>query len=160
MQTLLPRIVQLWEDLQVPLVHRSRFYLAFKGRETFYYEAEHRRLIHQQTQVQPPCPVFRGLHHDVLCRWVGRPSTLRLSVGASYTSKPKYNPPALLLGILIIMDKVQHESVVIYYEAEHRRLVHQQTQVHPPCPVVRGLHHNVLSTSKPRYTHPALFSAS
>ena len=51
MQTLLPRIVQLWEDLQVPLVHRSRFYLAFKGRETFYYEAEHRRLIHQQTQV-------------------------------------------------------------------------------------------------------------
>ena len=51
-QTLLPRIVQLWEGLQVPLVHRSRFFLAFRGRETFYYEAEHRRLIHQQTQVQ------------------------------------------------------------------------------------------------------------
>ncbi|KAL0046102.1 hypothetical protein WJX82_002585 [Trebouxia sp. C0006] len=50
-ETLLPRIVQLWEDLHVPLVHRSRFYLAFKGRETFYYEAEHRRLIHQQTQM-------------------------------------------------------------------------------------------------------------
>jgi hypothetical protein len=60
MQTLLPRIVQLWEDLQVPLVHRSRFYLAFKGRETFYYEAEHRRLIHQQTQVQSPCSVFKS----------------------------------------------------------------------------------------------------
>ena len=58
MQTLLPRIVQLWEELQVPLVHRSRFYLAFKGRETFYYEAEHRRLIHQQSQVRlclSPC---------------------------------------------------------------------------------------------------------
>ena len=52
-QTLLPRIVQLWQDLHVPLVHRSRFYLAFRGRETFYYEAEHRRLIHQQTQVKP-----------------------------------------------------------------------------------------------------------
>lgn len=51
MQTLLPRIVQLWEQLQVPLVHRSRFYLAFKGRETFYYEAEHRRLVHQHSQV-------------------------------------------------------------------------------------------------------------
>lgn len=56
-QTLLPRIVQLWEDLQVPLVHRSRFYLAFKGRETFYYEAEHRRLIHQQSQV-PQLPSY------------------------------------------------------------------------------------------------------
>ena len=50
-QTLLPRIVQLWEEVQVPLVHRSRFYLAFKGRETFYYEAEHRRLIHHHSQV-------------------------------------------------------------------------------------------------------------
>ncbi len=60
MQTLLPRIVQLWEDLQVPLVHRSRFYLAFKGRETFYYEAEHRRLIHQQTQVQSCRPCFQS----------------------------------------------------------------------------------------------------
>ena len=55
MQTLLPRIVQLWEELQVPLVHRSRFYLAFKGRETFYYEAEHRRLIHQHSQVCALC---------------------------------------------------------------------------------------------------------
>lgn len=54
-QTLLPRIVQLWQGLHVPLVHRSRFYLAFRGRETFYYEAEHRRLIHQQTKVLPAC---------------------------------------------------------------------------------------------------------
>lgn len=60
MQTLLPRIVQLWEDLHVPLVHRSRFYLAFKGCETFYYEAEHRRLIHQQTQVQSCRPCFQS----------------------------------------------------------------------------------------------------
>ncbi len=86
MQTLLPRIVQLWEDLQVPLVHRSRFYLAFKGRETFYYEAEHRRLIHQQTQVRPPCSGFRGLHHDV-----------------ASTSKPRYAHPALVSGVFIIM---------------------------------------------------------
>ena len=50
-QTLLPRIVGLWEAVQVPLVHRSRFFLAFRGRETFYYEAEHRRLIHQHSQV-------------------------------------------------------------------------------------------------------------
>ncbi len=37
-QTLLPKIVELWELLHVPLVHRSRFFLAFRGRETFYYE--------------------------------------------------------------------------------------------------------------------------
>ena len=37
-QTLLPKIVELWERLHVPLVHRSRFFLAFRGRETFYYE--------------------------------------------------------------------------------------------------------------------------
>jgi hypothetical protein len=38
LQTLLPKIVELWERLHVPLVHRSRFFLAFRGRETFYYE--------------------------------------------------------------------------------------------------------------------------
>ena len=70
MQTLLPRIVQLWEDLQVPLVHRSRFYLAFKGRETFYYEAEHRRLIHQQTPVRPPPPpCFQKLFSSWIYQW-------------------------------------------------------------------------------------------
>ena len=64
MQTLLPRIVGLWEALQVPLVHRSRFYLAFRGRETFYYEAEHRRLIHQQSQVsQSPSSMFLPVFH-------------------------------------------------------------------------------------------------
>jgi hypothetical protein len=36
--------VALWEELYVPLVYRSRFYLAFRGREVFYYEVEHRRL--------------------------------------------------------------------------------------------------------------------
>lgn len=40
-QTLLPKIVELWELLHVPLVHRSRFFLAFRGRETFYYEVQH-----------------------------------------------------------------------------------------------------------------------
>ncbi|KAK9830021.1 hypothetical protein WJX72_009242 [[Myrmecia] bisecta] len=45
-QTLMPKIVAMWEELHVPLVHRSRFYLAFRGRETFYYEAEHRRLCY------------------------------------------------------------------------------------------------------------------
>ena len=39
LQTLLPKIVELWERLHVPLLHRSRFYLAFRGRETFYFEA-------------------------------------------------------------------------------------------------------------------------
>jgi hypothetical protein len=28
----------------VPLLHRSQFYLGFRGRETFYWDAEHRRL--------------------------------------------------------------------------------------------------------------------
>ena len=40
----LPKIVKLWRELHVPLLHRSQFLIAFRGRETFYYEAEHRRL--------------------------------------------------------------------------------------------------------------------
>ncbi len=52
-QSLLPKIVELWEALCVPLVHRSRFYLAFQGRETFYFEAEHRRLCYLRSQMKP-----------------------------------------------------------------------------------------------------------
>ena len=33
------KIVRLWRQLRVPLLHRSQFLLAFRGRETFYYEA-------------------------------------------------------------------------------------------------------------------------
>jgi hypothetical protein len=40
----LPKIVRLWHQLRVPLRHRSQFLLAFRGRETFYFEAEYRRL--------------------------------------------------------------------------------------------------------------------
>jgi hypothetical protein len=40
----LPKIIQLWREMRVPLLHRSQFLLAFRGRETFYFEAEHRRL--------------------------------------------------------------------------------------------------------------------
>ena len=40
----LPKIVRMWRELRVPLLHRSQFLLAFRGRETFYFEAEHRRL--------------------------------------------------------------------------------------------------------------------
>lgn len=43
----------LWGALHVPLIHRSRFYLAFRGRELFYFEAEHRRLSHLQGQLLP-----------------------------------------------------------------------------------------------------------
>lgn len=49
MQILLPKIVALWEELFVPLVHRSRWFLAFRGSEVFYYETEHRRLQHLRT---------------------------------------------------------------------------------------------------------------
>lgn len=31
-ETLLPKIVALWQELSVPLLHRSRFYQAFRGR--------------------------------------------------------------------------------------------------------------------------------
>ena len=48
-QILLPKIVALWEELFVPLVHRSRWFLAFRGSEVFYYETEHRRLQHLRT---------------------------------------------------------------------------------------------------------------
>jgi hypothetical protein len=40
----LPKITRLWLLLHIPLLHRSRFYLGFRGRETFYWDAEHRRL--------------------------------------------------------------------------------------------------------------------
>ena len=55
LQELLPRIVALWHALHVPLVHRSRFYLAFQGREAFYFESEHRRLVYLagQSSVDP-----------------------------------------------------------------------------------------------------------
>lgn len=52
-QTLLFKIVALWDALYVPLIHRSRFYLAFRGRELFYFEAEHRRLSHLKGQLLP-----------------------------------------------------------------------------------------------------------
>lgn len=38
LQSMLPKIVDLWEELHVPLSRRSRFYLAFRGGELFYYE--------------------------------------------------------------------------------------------------------------------------
>ncbi len=41
---LLPRILELWQDLHVPLAYRSRFLIAFRGRESFYYNLELRRL--------------------------------------------------------------------------------------------------------------------
>ena len=41
---LLPEVVRLWRHLRVPLLHRARFFLAFRGREAFYFEAERRRL--------------------------------------------------------------------------------------------------------------------
>lgn len=50
--SLLPKIVVLWEELSVPLLHRSRFYKAFRGRELFYYEAEHRRLEHTAARIR------------------------------------------------------------------------------------------------------------
>eukprot|EP00884_Botryococcus_braunii_P023657 jgi/Botrbrau1/9976/Bobra.0012s0070.1 len=53
-ETLLPRIMDLWELLSVPLVHRSRFFIAFQGRETFYFEAEHRRLSYLRSQMVLP----------------------------------------------------------------------------------------------------------
>ena len=40
----LPKILRLWTVLHIPLLHRSQFYLGFRGRETFYWDAEHRRL--------------------------------------------------------------------------------------------------------------------
>ncbi|KAK9847039.1 hypothetical protein WJX84_002496 [Apatococcus fuscideae] len=48
-EILLPKVVALWEELFVPLVHRSRWFLAFRGSEVFYYETEHRRLQHLRT---------------------------------------------------------------------------------------------------------------
>ena len=44
MQTTLPKIVALWEELFVPLVWRSRWFMSFRGSELLYYDIEHRRL--------------------------------------------------------------------------------------------------------------------
>jgi hypothetical protein len=49
--TLLPKIVALWDELYVPLVYRSRFFLCFRGREVFYYEVEARRLEWKRSQM-------------------------------------------------------------------------------------------------------------
>ena len=51
---MLSKIVALWETLHVPLIHRSRFYLAFRGRELFYFEAELRRLTWLQSEMGSP----------------------------------------------------------------------------------------------------------
>jgi hypothetical protein len=48
----LPKILRLWAALHIPLLHRSRFYLGFRGRETFYFEAEHRRLAWLQASAR------------------------------------------------------------------------------------------------------------
>ncbi|GFH07837.1 kinesin motor domain-containing protein [Haematococcus lacustris] len=42
--SLLPRIIELWHELAVPLAYRSRFYLTFSKKELFFSELEHRRL--------------------------------------------------------------------------------------------------------------------
>lgn len=49
--SLLPKIVALWEELYVPLAYRSRFFLSFRGREVFYYEVEARRLEWKRSQM-------------------------------------------------------------------------------------------------------------
>lgn len=43
--------MEAWEQLHVSLLHRSKFFVAFKGRETFFYEAEHRRLVWLRDQL-------------------------------------------------------------------------------------------------------------
>lgn len=49
--SLLPKIVALWDELYVPLAYRSRFFLCFRGREVFYYEVEARRLEWKRSQM-------------------------------------------------------------------------------------------------------------
>jgi hypothetical protein len=51
---MMTKIVALWDALHVPLIHRSRFYLAFRGREIFYFEAECRRLTWLQSEIGSP----------------------------------------------------------------------------------------------------------
>ena len=41
---LMPRILILWDQFAIPLIHRSRFILSLRGRETMYFEYEFRRL--------------------------------------------------------------------------------------------------------------------
>ena len=53
----LPKILRLWSLLNIPLLHRSQFYLGFRGRETFYWDAEHRRLAWLQSS-------FKAAKHD------------------------------------------------------------------------------------------------
>ena len=38
LQALMPKVVALWEELHLPLIHRSLFLATHKGKETFYYE--------------------------------------------------------------------------------------------------------------------------
>jgi TolA-binding protein len=54
--SLLPKIVALWDELYVPLAYRSRFFLCFRGRELFYYEVEARRLEWKRSQMLAGSP--------------------------------------------------------------------------------------------------------
>ncbi len=47
----MPKILEAWEELFVPLAYRYRFYLSFRGREVFYCELENRRLEWRRSQV-------------------------------------------------------------------------------------------------------------
>jgi hypothetical protein len=49
--SLLPKIVALWDELYVPLAYRSRFFLCFRAKEVFYYEVEARRLEWKRSQM-------------------------------------------------------------------------------------------------------------
>ena len=51
-QKLLTEIVALWEKLEVPLLHRSRFFLDSRGRDLMYLEAEQRRLATMMTKYE------------------------------------------------------------------------------------------------------------
>lgn len=94
LQGMLSKIVALWEAMYVPLIHRSRFYLAFRGKELFFFDSELRRLRWLQSEIgnpEDPNPLIAQKAKRALARSARKldvcPLTLPLFWHASRTAR-------------------------------------------------------------------------
>lgn len=108
---MLPKIMELWEALHVPLIHRSRFFLAFRGREAFYFETEKRRLAWLQSEIGDPedrNPLKAQKAKRALAR-----NFRKLDVSDEYGNKWELTPPIYPLHEYAIF-----HSLVVSFQSE------------------------------------------
>jgi hypothetical protein len=58
-EELLPKIVRLWHELNIPMLARSQFLLAHEGKQSFFYQAELAHL--EELQQCAPVPAHTTL---------------------------------------------------------------------------------------------------